>query len=149
MDLKSQKSLAARTLKVGKGRIWIDPTRIDDVSMSIRREDIRRLVHDGFIKVKPKKGISRARARILHQRKKSGKRRGHGSRKGKKTARMPKKEAWMKKIRPIRKYLKRQRDRRIIDTKTYRVLYRKAKGGFFKSVSHLEHYIKEEGLSRR
>ncbi|MCK5588244.1 MAG: 50S ribosomal protein L19e, partial [Candidatus Lokiarchaeota archaeon] len=47
MKLKNQKELAADIMKVGVSRVYIDPTRLEEVSMAIRREDIRRLIHDG------------------------------------------------------------------------------------------------------
>ena len=67
--LKSQRRLAALILKVGQNRVWIDPERIDDVEVAISREEIRKLIHEGVVKRLPEKGVSRARARILHERK--------------------------------------------------------------------------------
>ncbi len=98
--LKTQRRIAAELLKCGENRIWIDPERIEDVAAAITREDIKRLIHDGVIKKKPIKGQSRARARAFQEARKKGRHRGPGSKKGKKTARMGKKEVWMMTIRP-------------------------------------------------
>ena len=38
MNLTTQKRLAASILKVGLNRVWIDPERLEDVSMAISRE---------------------------------------------------------------------------------------------------------------
>jgi large subunit ribosomal protein L19e len=149
MNLKNQKALAADILKVGVSRVYIDPTRLEDVSMAIRREDIKRLIHDGFIKKKPEKGISHGRARKVRKKRKLGRRRGYGTRSGRKTARLPRKRRWIQKIRPIRKKLKMLRARRMISPATYRMLYRKAKGNSFRSVAHLETYVDEHELYRR
>jgi len=149
MKLKNQKELAADILKVGVSRVYIDPTRLEEVSMAIRREDIRRLIHDGFIKKKPEIGISRGRAKKLHKKKKRGLRRGYGRRSGRKTARLPRKRKWIQKIRPIRKHLKLLRARRMITPATYRKCYRLAKGNIFRSVAHLETWIDEHELYRR
>ncbi|MEJ2277975.1 MAG: 50S ribosomal protein L19e, partial [Candidatus Lokiarchaeota archaeon] len=84
-----------------------------------------------------------------HKRKKKGRARGLGKRKGTKTARTPKKKAWMKRIRPIRRELKRLRDRKQITRNVYRSLYKKSKGGMFESVAQLKRYIKENDLLKR
>ncbi len=146
MDLSLQKRLAAEVLGVGESRIWIDPSRVEDVEAAITKEDIRRLIKEGVIKVKPKKGNSRARWKERHEQRKKGRRRGPGHRKGDKTARTPKKEQWMNRIRKIRKFLRYLRDHGIISRRDYRRLYMLAKGGMFKSLSHLKMYMKEQGI---
>lgn len=149
MDLSLQKRLAAEVLGVGESRIWIDPDKIEDVEGAVTKEEIRRLIKEGVIRVKPVKGNSRARWKERHEKRKKGRRRGPGKRKGAKTARLSKKEAWMNRIRKIRRYLRYLRDRGIIDRKTYRRLYMLAKGGVFKSLSSLKSYMKEQGLLKK
>ena len=149
MNLSVQRALAARILKVGKGRIWIDPEREDDVSIAITREDIKTLIHEKAIQVKYDKGVSRARVRTELEKKKFGKRRRIGSRKGKKNAIISKKTQWILKIRPQRKYLRRLRGKRIITPTNYRKLYRWATAGRFRSIAHLEHFINENKMKRR
>lgn len=149
MSLKNQRRLAAETLKVGENRVWIDPENAEDVEGVITREEIRKLIHEGVIKARPEKGISRGRARILHDKKKRGLRRGTGSRQGKKTAKIPRKEAWMNRIRVIREYLKVLKERKMIQRNVYRELYLKAKGGEFSDTTDLDQYIEAHKLSRR
>ena len=149
MKVSSQRRLAAQILKVGENRVWIDPNRLDDVAMAIRRDDIRRLIHEGAIRQLPIKGISRARAKVLSEERKRGLRSGHGSRKGKKTAKVSGKERWMIKIRAIRRHLKKLRARRIIRPSDYRRLYRLAKGGVFPSIRRVDNYIQEHKMKRR
>lgn len=149
MNLSVQRRLAAEILDVGVNRIWFDPEKLEEISAAVTREDVRSLIKRGAIRVKPKVGISRARARELYEKKKRGKRRGLGSRKGKATARMPKKEKWMMRIRAIRAFLKHLRARRIITQNTYRKLYKMAKGGSFESVAYLRNYIREKRLARK
>ena len=141
MNLKLQRKMAAKILKCGENRIWIDPTALEDVASAATKEDVRELIESGVIKRKPVKGISGARINKRRLQRKKGRRRGHGRRKGKKTARMSKKEAWMIRIRALRKRLKYLRDTGIIDRRTYRMLYRKAKGGEFRSVAHFNAYF--------
>ena len=58
MTLRNQKRLAARIMKCGVTRVWIDPTRIKDAQEAITGQDIRRLINDGIIKKLPKQGLS-------------------------------------------------------------------------------------------
>ena len=147
--LKSQRRIAAQILKVGQNRVWINPERIDDVEAAITREEIRKLIHEGVIKPLPEKGVSRARARVLKEKKRKGKRRGHGSRSGSRGARLSKKEAWMKKIRALRKKLRELKASRTITETTYRKMYKMASSGRFESVGDLERYLKAHELWRK
>ncbi|MFX1295078.1 MAG: 50S ribosomal protein L19e [Promethearchaeota archaeon] len=149
MNLRAQRRIAAEILKIGKNRVRIDPDREDDVSMAITREDIRTLIHEKSITARYNQGVSRARARVIHLKKKKGRKRGPGSRKGKKTTYNPKKRAWIQRIRPQRKYLRRLKARRIVNVNIYRKLYRWASSGMFRSVAHLEFFIKDKKLTRR
>jgi large subunit ribosomal protein L19e len=141
--------MAAEILKVGENRVWIDPDRADDVELAISREEIRRLIRDRAIKKMPEKGISRARARLIHDKKVEGKRKGQGSRGGAEGARTPTKEAWMKRVRAQRKKLRELRDNHSITEANYRQLYIMAKSGSFRSVADLDRYMEAHGLRRR
>jgi len=147
--LKSQRRLAAQILKVGQNRVWIDPERIDDVEVAITREEIRKLIHEGVVKQLPEKGISRARVRILHEKKKKGRMRGPGSRSSSFHAKISKKEAWMKKIRPLRKRLRQLKTSRIITVNTYRKMYKMSSSGRFDSIADMERYLKAHELWRK
>ncbi|MHA1460903.1 MAG: 50S ribosomal protein L19e [Promethearchaeota archaeon] len=149
MSLKAQKRMAAEILKCGENRVYFDPYLIDEIKMAITREDIRNLVKEGIILKKYKKGNSKYRKNVRHERKKKGRARGIGKRKGTKYARLPKKKRWMNRIRPQRRELKKLRDRKLITTATYRKLYKNAKGGMFNSVAQMNRYIKEKELIRR
>ncbi len=146
MDLKNQRRLAAELLKCGENRVWLDPDNLEEIEKAVTRRDIKNLIKQGLIKAKKKKGISRARIKKRLMQKKKGRHRGHGSRKGKATARLPKKRAWIKRIRAIRAYLRELRDKGLIDRKTYRLYYRRAKGGQFKDKAHVKLHLETEGL---
>ncbi len=149
MDLKNQRRLAADILQCGENRIWIDPTRMEEVGEAITRSDVRKLISSKAIKARQKSGISRGRAKYIQIQKKKGKRRGQGSRKGTRYARKPKKQDWMDTIRPIRAQLMEYKKQGRIDSATYRKLYRRAKGGMFRSKARLEAQIKSEGLFKK
>jgi len=148
-DLKSQRRLAAQILKVGQNRIWIDPERTDDADTAITREEIKKLIHEGIVKTLPKKGISRARARIFHEKRKKGRRSGPGSRTGSPRARISGKEAWTSKIRALRKRLRKLKADKIINENSYRKSYKMASSGRFESVAELNRYLKSNDLWRK
>lgn len=141
--LKTQRRIAAAILKAGEGRVWLDPEDRESISAAVTREDIRKLISERAIQARQEKGISRCRAKKLHSQRAKGRRKGHGKRSGKKGARLPKKEKWISTIRPLRKKLVELRDSGKIDKATCRKLYLLAKGGAFKSKSHLDMYLKE------
>ena len=141
VNLAKQKRIAAQVLKVGEGRVWIDPEASEDVAGAITREDIRGLIEEGAITVKQKKGVSRARARVRVSQKALGRRKGHGSRKGAKGARESRKKRWMTKIRALRRRLRELRADGAMDRTAYRMLYNKASGGEFRNIAHLNDYI--------
>ena len=145
MNLQPQRRMAAQILKCGINRVWIDPNSLEDVAEAATKDDIRYLIKRGIIQKKPIKGQSRARANYLKKQKEKGRRKGPGSRKGAKYARYPRKLRWMKNIRAIRRTLRELRDSGKIDRHTYRKFYRLAKGGVFKSKSHMLTHLKMEG----
>jgi large subunit ribosomal protein L19e len=146
VSVVSQKRLAADLLKVGVGKVWVDPDDTDRVSSAITREEIRKLIHEGSIKKLPKAGISRGRKRERRQELLAGRHKGPGSTKGVVTQR---KRRWVVRIRSIRKRLRTLRDKRFITTEVYRKLSLMAKGGTFRSAAHLDEYIDTHKLARR
>jgi len=149
LSLRSQRRIAAQILKIGTNRVWIDPERLEDVEVAITREEIRRLIHEGAISPAPKKGVSRVRARILHEKKKKGLRSGLGTRKGSRGAKITKKQAWMRRIRALRKTLREWKTNRALTEGAYRQLYMIAGSGAFTSIADMERYAKTQGLWRK
>ncbi|MBT5022110.1 50S ribosomal protein L19e [Candidatus Woesearchaeota archaeon] len=146
MKLNLQKKLAAAIMRCSPKKIWCDPDSMSEIKESITKSDIKKSIGVGLIRVKPTKGVSRVRARKQKNQKKKGLRKGVGSRKGKQTARAPKKEKWMNKIRVQRDFLKELRSKEYLTPTNYRNLYLKAKGGFFRSKRHIKIYIEEHKL---
>jgi len=149
MNLTNQRRLAASLLEIGVNRVWIDPEKLSDVEGAITRNEIRKLIREGAIKSLPEKGTSRGRARILAQKKRTGRRIGMGTKKGKAFAEISEKTRWMNRIRALRRKLTELRDQRVITVSTYRSLYMKAKGGEFRSLAELDRHINEQKLRRR
>ncbi len=131
MNLEKKKQIISRMLGVGKGRIKFNPERITDIEDAVTKQELRSLINDGVIYVIPAKGQK--------TKKEEKKRRGYGSRKGKKTARMGKKERWVTQVRALRNYLKSVKTQ--VSKEKYWEAYRKIKGGEIKTIARLKEYL--------
>jgi large subunit ribosomal protein L19e len=142
VNIAKKRELVARILGVGANRIRFEPDRLEDVADSITRENIRSLVKSGAIWTVQPVGTSRRRA--IEKRsvwKIHGK--GPGSKKGKKTARVGKKEVYVIRVRSMRYHLKVLKERKDIANETYWQLYKKVNGGQVRSLAHLRELVKE------
>ena len=144
--LDVQRRLAAQILKCGANRIKFDPERLEEIKESITKSDIRSLINKGAISKSRLHNTSSYWTKIRKTQKSYGKQKGHGSRKGKKTARLNPKRAWMNKIRLQRNFIKNLRDIGSISITDYHELYMKSKGGFFRSLRHIKMYTNERGF---
>ena len=148
-NLTSQRRLASQILKVGQNRVWIDPARVDEVDGAITREEVRKLIHEKIIACLPEKGVSRARAKTVQEKKRKGRRLGPGSYGGSGHASISQKDAWMIKIRSLRRKLRELKASRVIAEKTYTQTYRMAGSGRFESIADMERYLKAHDLWRK
>ena len=146
MKVKLQKKLAASVSRKSPKKVFLDPSRLPDIRDSITREDIRELIKERIVKIKRSRGVSRGRKRHVSKQKIKGRRKGHGSRKGTKNARLPDKRKWINKIRLQRKFLKDLKVKGKLTTHDFRMLYLKSKGDFFRNKRHIKLYINENGL---
>lgn len=144
--MKAKKYLAAKILKVSPKKIKFKKEALEEIKKAITRAALRGLIATKKIVKKRKSSQSRGRARRIALQKKKGRRCGQGSRKGKKGARFPKKERWMIKVRSQRKLLKQLREKKLITSQHYRLVYQKIKGGFFRNRRHLKLYLTEKNL---
>ncbi len=148
-NLSSQRRLASEILKIGENRVWIDPERIGDVDGAITREEIKKLIHEKVISSQPEKGVSRSRAKVIREKKSKGRRQGSGSYTGSPKAHITKKDAWMIRIRSLRRKLRELKANRTITEETYTEFYRMAGSGRFESVADLERNLKARDLWRK
>jgi large subunit ribosomal protein L19e len=142
VNIAKKRELAARVLNVGVNRVRFEPDRLEDITDSITRENIRSLVKSGAIWTVQPKGSSRGRA--IKKRsvwKVHGK--GPGSKKGKKTARVGKKRVYVVKTRSMRYHLKVIKERKDISNDMYWYLYKRVNGGQVRSLAHLRELVKD------
>jgi len=133
-----QKRLAAKILKVGESKVWLDPTKISEIEKAVSAADIRKLIKKGYIKKKKEK--------LKKPKEKEKKRRGYGSKRGKKYSIVSKKERWVNLVRVLREYARELKKKGKIDNQTYKKIRKLIKGGMFKSRAHLELYLKQHNL---
>ena len=131
MNLTKKKKLAAKILGIGKGRVVFDYTRLDEIKEAITRQDIKDLVKDKAIKIKPVKGIK--------SKEKRKRRRGPG--KVKMKVRNRKKE-YIKRIRMMRKYLTVLLKNRKISKEEYLKFRMMAKMGHLRDKTGIDELIK-------
>ena len=80
MKLRLQKRLAKSVTKAGKKRVKLDPSATSELKDAITKADVRSMVSEGLITVKPASGVSRGRARKRHEQRKKGRQEGKGKR---------------------------------------------------------------------
>jgi large subunit ribosomal protein L19e len=146
MNLKTQKRIAAKVLKCSPKRVVLDQASSQDIKEAITRADIKNLVSSNLIVKLQKKNNSRSRIRKNMIQKRKGRRSGPGSRKGKHGARVSSKGLWMIKVRLQRSFIKELKDKTLIEATTYRNLYSKVKGGYFRNKRHIKLYLEEQSL---
>jgi len=130
MNLKKKKELTSKTLGVGKNRVSFSPEGLSEIKEAITKQDIKTLVEEGIITIKPVKGRKKVKRRT--------RKRGPGKIKKKINTR---KQDYVKITRKLRKYLKGLRTENAIDRELYNDIRKKIKMRSFKNTSYLKDYL--------
>lgn len=130
MNLRSKKELAAKALKVGKGRIVFVRERLEDIKEAITKQDIRDLKQEGAIKVKNISG------RKKNTKKKA--RRSTGNVRKKVNTR---KRDYVIMTRKLRSYVAEMKKQGRLSTEEVKELRKKIRNKMFRSKAHLREHI--------
>ena len=135
MNLAKKKSLAARTLKVGKGRIVFLKSRLNEVKEALTKQDVKDLQKDGAIIIKEIKGKRKKERRK--------KRRNVGKIKKKINKR---KQKYVILTRKLRGYISELKKQGKLSKEEVSEIRKRIRNRKFRSKAHLKEYI--GGLGR-
>ncbi|MCX6804381.1 MAG: 50S ribosomal protein L19e [Candidatus Diapherotrites archaeon] len=143
MEAKKAKELAARILKVGVGRIHLNPDAIAKIAEAMTKDDIRGLIAERIIKKKPSAEQSRGRARELQTARAKGRHRGKGKRSATRKRRSEQKSRWMWKVRSLRRTLReiKKENPDAVKAVNYSAVYSRINGNYFRGKRHLTEYV--------
>ncbi len=127
MKLEKKKMLAAKTLGVGKDRIMFNRERLAEIKEAITKQDIRDLLNDGAISIKPIKGRKAIVRRSIRRRQ------GSVRKKVKQT-----KKRYVQITRKLRGYLAELRKQEKITDDHFHQLRREIRASLFKSKAHMK-----------
>lgn len=129
MKLDKKKKLAAKVLDVGLGRVWFNPARQEEIKEAITRQDIRDLVKEKAIRIKP---ITGKRKKVKRKTRKHA---------GKIKKVVKDKMEYVHKIRRMRAYLRLLRSAGRLSSKDYSKLRRDAKSTVFTDFKQFKEHI--------
>jgi large subunit ribosomal protein L19e len=130
MNLRKKKSLAARTLKIGKKRILFMNSRLDEIKEAITKQDIKDLQAEGAIIIKEIKG--------KRKNTKKAKKRGPGN--IKKTVNT-RKQDYVIMTRKLRRYVAEMKKQKKLSPEEIKDIRNKIRNKIFRSKAHLKEYI--------
>lgn len=130
MNLAKKKALAARTLKVGKGRILFVNARLNEIKEAITKQDIHDLKKEGAILIKDIKG------RKKNLKKKAKRTTGNIRKKVNK-----RKQEYVKMTRKLRKHVANLKEKGKISREEFKEIRKKIRNRIYRSKAHLKEII--------
>ena len=130
MNLAKKKALAARTLKVGKKRVVLLPSRISEIKEAITKQDIHDLKKEGAILVKEIKGRRKITKRKT--------RKSTGNIRKKVNTR---KQDYVIMTRKLRRYVAEMKKQGRLTPGEIKDIRNKIRNKAFRSKAHLKEYI--------
>lgn len=125
--------LASKIFNTGLNKVWLDPNEKEKIGAAQTRSQVKALIDENLIIMKPDAHNSRAKARARVVAKKKGRHMGLGKRKGTKDARLSGRTIWIKNIRSMRAVLKEMKLKGELVGEEYRHYKQQAKGNLFKN----------------
>jgi len=142
-ELKAKK-LAARILKAGESKIWINPEMLAKVREAMTKEDLRALIKEGVVRKRHDQEQSRGRARVLIAKRRKGRKRGKGKRTGTKKARKEGKRTWIKNVRAQRRVLGELKQSGAKFKRPAREIYLMIKGNYFRGKNYIKQMVESD-----
>ena len=130
MNLERKKNLSAKTLKVGKERIFFVEPRMSEIREAITRQDIKDLHKEGAILIKEKKGRKKVKKKKV---KSKGNIRKNPDRR---------KRDYMFLVRKLRKYVAELKKQGKLSKEEAVEIRKKIRNKAFRSKAYLKDYIK-------
>lgn len=143
MNPRKLKRMAADIMGVGESKIWIDSTQMTKAAEAMTRDDVRNLVSQRIVRKRKDQGHSHGGARILHAKKRVGRKKGPGKRTGTKKTRSQPKKQWQTRVRALRQALRELKTSGKMKG-NYANHYRKIKGNYFRGKKHLLQLVESE-----
>lgn len=131
MNLKKKKTLAAKTLKVGRERVVFVTPRLEEIKEVITKQDVVQLHKEGAIKIKEVKGRKKVEKR----------KRKRGPGKIKKKVKT-KKQDYMALTRKLRSYVAALKTQGTISRDEEKALRKKIRNKVFRSKAHLQENVR-------
>lgn len=125
--------LASKIFSTGLNKVWMDPNEKEKIGAAQTRSQVKALIDENLIIMKPDRHNSRGKARARAAAKNKGRHMGPGKRKGTKNARLSERTIWIKKIRAMRTVLKEMKLKGELVGEEYRHYKQQAKGNLFKN----------------
>ena len=132
MNLEKKKSLAARTLNIGRDRIIFNAYRLEEIKEAITKQDIKDLISSGAILIKEIKGRKKLVKRAT--RKRSGSKR-KSIKKGKR--------GYIIITRKLRNYLYSLKKKQALSNSNFYILRKEIRARSFDSLAELKERIGE------
>tara|TARA_Y100000034_G_scaffold63843_2_gene77177 strand:- start:7628 stop:8047 length:420 start_codon:yes stop_codon:yes gene_type:complete len=130
VKLENKKNLAARVLNVGKSRIVFNTSSLAQIKEAITKQDIKDLVQDKLIIIKPIKGTLKKKKRKTRRR--------QGSIRKKPSTR---KQDYVILTRKLRAHLLVLKSRSKISPENFNLLRKEIRAKSFRSLSHMKERI--------
>ena len=137
MKLENKKMLIARTLGVGKSRIILNTTRLNEIKEAITKQDIRDLLNDKAIKIREVKGK-------LTKIKRKTRRRAGSIKKKVKT----RKRDYIKLTRKLRNHIAVLKKNKKISQENFLKIRKQIRASEFRSIAHMKERLRETGIAK-